>query len=55
MENQYFLGFPHPSKCRKNILNLEESLNMRGTKIVEEKQISPPQKLGRNFFHQHWC
>jgi hypothetical protein len=28
---------------------------MRGTKIVEEKQISPPQKLGRNFFHQHWC
>jgi uncharacterized membrane protein SirB2 len=50
MENEYFHGFPHHSKCRKKIWNLEESLNiMRGTKIVEKTRVSPP-KTGKQWF-----
>jgi hypothetical protein len=32
------------------ILNLEESLNMRGRKVVEKKNGFPPKKLASNFF-----
>jgi hypothetical protein len=50
MENWYFNGFPHPSKCRKMIWNLEESLNMRGRKIAEKKRGFPPKKWQAIFF-----